>query len=325
MQAPLSSTASGKLFRPGTLTAPPPATPPTTLDCHERPLGSLIGLSGFSHTYPYNSVAEGTGLAHDAGNLLGALGLYCELLALPGVLREEHRHYAEELQLLSGRSRELIDRLLNPATTGRYAAWRESERVVVPDVIEGCRGVLNSVAQRAVTVAYGTGTALPVAVSRESLERILVNLTKNAAEATPQTTGRAGDAAITLRVTCHRDGTQPARIVLAIEDKGSGMSTAAVKVLLGESVPAAARPIASRPRGIGFQVVRELVGASGGQLRLTSRIGSGTTVSIAWAIADEESGRAIAEATNDSMVNPLEERRRLMATALKGRTGRLSC
>ncbi len=31
------------------------------------------------------SIAEGAGLAHDAGNLLGALSLYSDLLAMPGV------------------------------------------------------------------------------------------------------------------------------------------------------------------------------------------------------------------------------------------------
>src|ERR1700712_3222287 len=58
------------------------------------------------------SIAEGPGLAHDAGNLLGALGLYCDLLDLPGVLRPEHLHYARELRLLSQRSGALINRLL---------------------------------------------------------------------------------------------------------------------------------------------------------------------------------------------------------------------
>src|SRR6476620_7798426 len=45
-------------------------------------------------------VAEGAGLAHDAGNLLGALSLYSELLSAPGVLNEEYREYATELRML---------------------------------------------------------------------------------------------------------------------------------------------------------------------------------------------------------------------------------
>ena len=58
-------------------------------------------------------MAEGAGLVHDAGNLLGALSLYSDLLAMPGVLHEEHKEYAAELKLLSDRSWALIGRLVN--------------------------------------------------------------------------------------------------------------------------------------------------------------------------------------------------------------------
>src|SRR5579875_1626651 len=61
---------------------------------------------------PWTSVAESSGLAHDAGNLLAALSLYCDLLSVPGVLKPEHRHYAEELHLLANRSSRLLNRLL---------------------------------------------------------------------------------------------------------------------------------------------------------------------------------------------------------------------
>lgn len=64
---------------------------------------------------------EEPALAHDACNLLSALSLYGELLALPGVLGHEHRHYAEELKLMAGRSQVLIDRLL------RVAAARKAQ------------------------------------------------------------------------------------------------------------------------------------------------------------------------------------------------------
>jgi signal transduction histidine kinase len=284
MQAPLSNTASGKAFHTASFTA----TASTASHPAPRRYGnsSSIDTFGFRTRSSTPGLSDGLGLAHDAGNLLGALGLYCELLGRPGVLRDEHRHYAEELQLLSGRSRHLIDRLLDPTTTGRRknisssTAETGEEQVVIPDVIEGCRSLLNAVARRAVAVAYGAGAALPVSVSREALERILVNLTKNAAEASD--TG--SEAGITLRVTCQQREDAPGQIVLTVEDKGRGMSTAAVKVLLSRS----RREVESGSRGIGFQVVRELVGASGGTLRLRSReggIGRGTTVEIVWDVS----------------------------------------
>src|ERR1700741_3212365 len=66
-----------------------------------KPLGAQVaGDAGTSIA----GVAEGAGLAHDAGNLLGALSLYSDLLAMPGVLNDEHREYANELRMLSDRS-----------------------------------------------------------------------------------------------------------------------------------------------------------------------------------------------------------------------------
>jgi signal transduction histidine kinase len=296
MQAPLSSTASGKHFRSGPLTALLPA--PSRNDCtKQRSSDSVPTL------IPQVSIAEGVGLAHDAGNLFGALGLYCDLLALPGVLREEHRHYAEELRLLSGRSRKLIDRLLNPHTT---QIERTQEHVVVPEVMEQCRGLLDKVARRAVQVQYEPGTQMPVAVAREALERILVNLTKNAAEASDS------EAPILLRVSCLRDNSKAMptqeQVVLTVEDKGCGMSIAAIKGLMGETQTAP-----EGPRGIGFRVVQELVSASGGQLRLKSNPGYGTSVEIAWAVTTEREQGAF------------KKRRRLRLIGRNASLGRLSC
>ncbi len=94
-------------------------------------------------------VAEGAGLAHDAGNLLGALSLYSELLAMPGVLHEEYREYAAELRLLSDRSWAMIDRLVNHARV-EQATEMQAETTVLPEVVERCRGLLSRVAGRTV-------------------------------------------------------------------------------------------------------------------------------------------------------------------------------
>lgn len=59
-----------------------------------------------------DGMAEDARLVHDVGNLLGALELYADLLALPGVMCEEYREYAGELRLLSERSRDLMARLI---------------------------------------------------------------------------------------------------------------------------------------------------------------------------------------------------------------------
>src|SRR6202789_1142003 len=90
-------------------------------------------------------VAEGAGLAHDAGNLLGALSLYSDLLGMPGVLHEEHREYAAELRMLSDRSWAMIDRLVNHARGGQRQKVAV-ETTVLPNVVDRCKGLLSRVA-----------------------------------------------------------------------------------------------------------------------------------------------------------------------------------
>ena len=55
------------------------------------------------------SVAE---VAHDARNMVTALGLYCDLLEEPGVLAAPFTHYGNELRLVAAASRRLVEKLV---------------------------------------------------------------------------------------------------------------------------------------------------------------------------------------------------------------------
>ena len=111
------------------------------------PVGAEAAIAG---------VAEGAGLAHDAGNLLGALSLYSDLLSMPGVLNEAHREYANELRLLSDRSWAMINRLVSHSR-GEQPEKLQQEISVLPDVVDRCLGLLSRVARRKLDVSYGVG------------------------------------------------------------------------------------------------------------------------------------------------------------------------
>jgi signal transduction histidine kinase len=51
-------------------------------------------------------------LAHDARNMVTALGLYCDLLEEPGVLAVPYLHYGNELRLVAAASRRLVEKLV---------------------------------------------------------------------------------------------------------------------------------------------------------------------------------------------------------------------
>src|SRR5277367_113884 len=228
MQAMQSSTASGSENYSGKFAALRHVTREMRLNRAAMPVVRRP-VAVATDAAPVVGVAEGAGLAHDAGNLLGALSLYSDLLAMPGVLYEEHREYASELRMLSDRSWAMINRLVNHSRAGRPTKV-QAEISVLPDVVDRCRGLLSRVAGRTVEISYGVGAFRPVRVPVEAVERILTNLVKNAAEATPWVW------AISIHVEGaveQVEGDEPRRgVVMTVRDPRGGMDQSAVRRLM---------------------------------------------------------------------------------------------
>jgi hypothetical protein len=222
------------------------------------------------------SLAGTTGLAHDAGNLLAALGLYSDLLSVSGVLRPEHQHYATELRLISDRSSELIQRLLAApiATTSDPAqpdgttaplslppALLRRRNARATDVIPPTPNhaamllslgpVLERIAAGAASVTVTCLASLPpLDFPSEIIERITVNLVRNAAEAIrlqqasapPSTLPPSGEIYVALAVVA-------GRAQLTVEDNGPGMPPAIAAAYL-QPLPATASSMSWPPPAV---------------------------------------------------------------------------
>jgi signal transduction histidine kinase len=221
-------------------------------------------------------VAEGAGLAHDAGNLLGALSLYSELLGVPGVLNEGYREYATELRMLSERSHAMIARLVGHAR--RFEPNSAEALTVLPVIVMRCRGLLSRVAGRSVEVAVGAGADRPVNVPVEAVERILTNLVKNASESI---SGEGGSITVSIAGGEESGSDGAPCVVMTVSDTGRGMTEEAARAL------GAATVADGYGRGLGFRVVRELVAMSDGCLSIASQLGHGTSVSIVWRAVEQ--------------------------------------
>lgn len=248
----------------------------------------------------------GDGLLHDARNLIGTLGLYCDLLSRPGVLQPQHRQYADDLRLVGTRSAALIERLVDcvvrcetacpkleqpapaPCTIPRAAeASVRPGPIALRYIVERCTGLLRRVAGRAaVEVSFGEAASAPVAIDEEAVERILVNLVRNAAAAVVQAPVRTpGPIRIGVGLLVNRVGDPKPwpfrRVRLTIEDFGCGMTAEQLQRLT-----TIGRAPSRGSHGIGFRVVQQLVAASNGDLRVMSQPGVGTCVQIEWPMAD---------------------------------------
>jgi len=191
--------------------------------------------SGFRPPWPVLGSVQGEGLLHDARNLMGTLGLYCDLLSMPDVLKPEHRQYADDLRIVGTRSGALIEHLIEHLmqsraekradNLGKVAAWSAAdtassamttrmanevkpvESILCPvkpvslrSIVERCSGLLSRVAHgQAIEVSYGEAAAVPVAVAEEAVERILVNLVRNSVAALGEIATMVEGAGQTIR------------------------------------------------------------------------------------------------------------------------------
>lgn len=281
MQAHLQSNPAARIHRTHPAVhpiSPPPHSPASASD---QPTSN--------EPSPHSpSLADTAGLAHDAGNLLQALGLYCELLGLPGVLRPEHAHYAAELTLISNRSAELIRRLLAipPAKVSETAAPEHhttSNRAephpaeILRDIAPVLQSVAAGIANVTVTCAHSLAYIdFPPEITAETIERITVNLVRNAADAIrkQRSTSPTFPPRSEIRINF---GVIANRLQLSVEDNGPGMPPATAAAFLHPSpLPLGAK------RGLGHRIVHELVTSSGGQISVRVRPGNGTIFAVKW-------------------------------------------
>ena len=267
-----------------------------------RPASPLSPITPRSAALPAPSLAESIGLAHDAGNLLAALGLYSDLLSVPGVLRPEHQHYATELRLISNRSAELIRRLLAAPVATTHTPLSEAAPLLPPllsrrrnartsDLLANTPNhaatllslapVLERIAAGAANVTVSCPTSLPpLNFPSEIIERITVNLVRNAAEALRIQQANApsaplanpGHIRVTLDVISHR-------LHLTVQDNGPGMTPANVEAYL-QPTPL---PLGAK-HGFGHRIVHELATVSKARLSIQVNPDHGTTFCLIWPI-----------------------------------------
>jgi signal transduction histidine kinase len=250
-----------------------------------------------------------TEVAHDARNMVTALGLYCDLLQEPGVLATPYLHYGSELRLVAAASRRLVEKLValdasrdleagSPqASPGKRPAkaegadrprparrWDLMPAIPIDDLaieLLANRNLLAALAgpSIALTVATEAG-ALPVWLTGEDLTRVLVNLVKNAAEAMPG----GGEIQLGLKEQPAAPGASRS-LSLTIEDSGPGIPPRTLDKIFeaGFSTQASQLGGTSWPashRGLGLSITRSIIERAGGSVVAANRQPAGARLAI---------------------------------------------
>jgi len=258
-------------------------------------------------------------VAHDARNMVTALGLYCDLLEEPGVLYPSYHHYANELRLVATASRRLVEKLLaldlhsgtgtgapRPAATTIptrmgtepvFAARQEHTRRwdLMPaelignlaEELRANRNLLAALAGPAISLTvHAEGGAQPVRLTGEDLTRILVNLIKNAAEA--MTDGGNIQLGLSERTAAAlgKESGSKQWLVLSVEDDGPGIPKKALGKIFESGYTTHTNGIfrhggwPASHRGLGLSITRSIVEAAGGSIRVINRDPGGARFEI---------------------------------------------
>ena len=238
------------------------------------------------------------GIAHDARNLVTALGLCAELMSEPGVLGPKHTHFCGEILSIAKSSEQLVQRLSELSRKAAQAKANlpsEAPIVDLSDAVEKMRSLLSAIAGPVTEVELAClPCGGPLRLTEESLSRILVNLVRNAADAMPTggcvriTTQRGGGDSFlwTLDGETGEEGAEylwddaphatnrpSGTVLLTVEDTGPGIPTEFLQRVFdagfstregGRSWPE------SKHSGLGLSIVRQLVEAAGGNVKVTN-------------------------------------------------------
>ncbi|MGA9671213.1 MAG: sensor histidine kinase, partial [Terracidiphilus sp.] len=243
-------------------------------------------------------------VAHDARNLVTALGLYCDLLEEPGVLGKPFLHYGGELRVVAAASGRLVEKLVafsmpksskrelpgagpyllgtEPTCGTRTGADEDARGWELPPAcpidnfateLAANRNLLAALAGPLISVDLNSeNSALPVSMTGEDLTRVLVNLVKNAAEAMPE----EGRITIDLH-EFHASSDAAPWLVLTVEDSGPGIPPTALESVFESGYTThlkTSNEIGSWPgthRGLGLSITRSIVEAAGGRIQAANR------------------------------------------------------
>jgi signal transduction histidine kinase len=205
------------------------------------------------------------GVAHEIGNPLNSLGIHLQLLErklkkLPGAERKLLADHVDttrrEVQRLDGILKQFLQ-AIRPTTPQRV-------KIKLDEILRDTLHLLEpELAERGIQVLLEIAEDLPVMeLDPLQMQQVFHNLLRNASQAiTSDTSGR-----IIIAVHC-----ADAAVVLRICDNGVGIPQEQMGVLF--------EPYRSRKKegsGLGLLIVRRIVREHGGDLKIESRVGSGT-------------------------------------------------
>jgi signal transduction histidine kinase len=201
------------------------------------------------------------GIAHEVRNPLGGIELYAGILRDELAGQPEQLAHVRKIEREIGHLEQVVSDFLEYARRGRPELAPTDLVALLGEVVELCQGEAQGAG---VALELDSAGALTTLAEPAQLKRALLNLIRNALQATP----RGGTVAVTSRA----DGD---RCLVVVRDTGSGIASEAQ-----EKIFTPFYTTKEKGTGLGLAFVREIVNDHDGQLRLESAPGRGSTFTV---------------------------------------------
>jgi signal transduction histidine kinase len=213
-------------------------------------------------------------MSHELRTPLNAIGGYVQLILMEvqGPITNEQRQSLERVDRSQRHLLGLINDLLNLSRIEAGRVDYLSERVPLHELLQS---VLPMVGPQMTAKALRCEEDVPDLVARadrEKVRQIVLNLLTNAVKFTPN----GG----TIRMSAESDGGN-GRILLHVSDTGIGIPADMIDRVFEPFVQVNLRPSRiSEGTGLGLAISRDLARGMGGELRLKSTLGAGSTFTL---------------------------------------------
>ena len=202
------------------------------------------------------------GVAHEFNNALAGIQGALELLAMHAE-NPQARPYLDTIQRMANRAAELTRQLLAYSRQGKYTPASVPLGRVVSETLPAVRASLPSGVE---LTAEFDDSLPPVHVDAGQMKQVVMGLCLNAVEA--MTAGGG------LSIRTYREPGE-GRVVLEVSDTGSGIDAKTMASIFEPFFTTK-----SVGRGMGLAAIRGIVDNHGGEIRVVSPVGGGTTCTV---------------------------------------------
>ena len=223
-------------------------------------------------------------VSHEFRSPLTTLRTLTELLAHDRITDDGRRRQSYVfLERETGRLQRLVEDLLD---FGRMESGRKQYRTEPHDAFQLVRAAIADFSEEAAASGSHVETNLalcPAAIhaDEEALRRAIRNLLENAVKYSPECRTVWVDGVVGDR-----------KVAISVRDSGMGIDSSEQREIFQKFVRGnAAKKAGIKGTGVGLSMVRQIVEAQGGEIRLESTVGIGSTFTIVLPLANARGGK----------------------------------